>query len=105
MTKVGLELLRFESSRTNAKIRLFFGKATHHPKMFLFFAAKSKSIKMNNVDYFEDQELEVIDFAPVTSEEAHYRIQEAEKGIANGEVVLHAEVMRHSYELLEKYGC
>ena len=71
----------------------------------IIFAAKSKSIKMNNVDYFEDQELEVIDFAPMTSEEAHYRIQEAEKGIANGEVVLHAEVMRHSYELLEKYGC
>ena len=61
-------------------------------------------MKMRNVDYFEDQELEVIDFGPMTSEEAHYRIQEAEKGIANGEVVLHAEVMKHSYELLEKYG-
>ena len=71
----------------------------------IIFAAKSKSMKMRNVDYFEDQELEVIDFAPMTSEEAHYRIQEAEKGIANGEVVLHAEVMKHSYELLEKYGC
>ena len=60
---------------------------------------------MREVDYIEDQELEVVDFAPMTSEEAHYRIQEAEKGIANGETVLHAEVMRHSYELLEKYGC
>lgn len=71
----------------------------------IIFAAKSKSMKMRNVDYFEDQELEVIDFAPMTSEEARYRIQEAEKGIANGEIVLHAEVMKHSYELLEKYGC
>ena len=60
---------------------------------------------MRNVDYFEDQEMEVMDFAPMTSEEAHRRIQEAERGIANGEVVLHAEVMRYSYELLQKYGC
>ncbi|MBR3427351.1 MAG: hypothetical protein IKG95_05365 [Bacteroidales bacterium] len=59
---------------------------------------------MRNVDYFEDQELEVMDFTPMTFEEAYCRIQEAERGIANGELVLHAEVMRHSYELLEKYG-
>lgn len=32
--------------------------------------------------------------------EAHRRIEEAEKGIARGEVVLHQDVMRHSYELL-----
>ena len=70
----------------------------------IIFAAKSKSIKMRDVDYFEDQGVEVIDIAPMTSEEAHYRIQEAERGIAKGEVVLHADVMRHSYELLEKHG-
>ena len=60
---------------------------------------------MRDIDYFENKEVEVMDFAPMTSEEAHCRIQEAEQGIANGEVVIHAEVMRHSYELLEKYGC
>lgn len=59
---------------------------------------------MRDTDYFEEQELEVMDYAPLTSEEAHRRIQEAERGIAKGEVVLHADVMRHSYELLEKYG-
>ena len=59
---------------------------------------------MREVDYIEDQGLEVMDYVPLTSEEAHRRIQEAERGIANGEVVLHADVMRHSYELLEKYG-
>lgn len=60
---------------------------------------------MRDADFFEEQELEVMDFAPLTSEEAHRGIQEAERGITNGEVVLHAEVMRHSYELLKKYGC
>lgn len=60
---------------------------------------------MRDADFFEEQELEVMDFAPLTSEEAHRRIQEAERGIANGEVVLHADVMRHSYELLKQYGC
>ena len=59
---------------------------------------------MRDADCFEEQELEVMD-ALLTSEEAHRRIQEAERGIANGEVVLHADVMRHSYELLKKYGC
>ena len=59
---------------------------------------------MRDADYFEQQELEVMDYAPMTSEEAHRRIQDAEKGIANGEVVHHADVLRHSYELLEKYG-
>ena len=59
---------------------------------------------MRDADCFEEQELEVMD-APLTSEEAHRRIQEAERGITNGEVVLHADVMRHSYELLKKYGC
>ena len=60
---------------------------------------------MLNVDYFEDQGVAVLDYAPTTSEEAHRRIEEAERGIVNGEVVLHADVMRHSYELLEKYAC
>ena len=59
---------------------------------------------MRDADYFEQQELEVLDFDSLTTEEAHRRIQEAERGIANGEVVHHADVIRHSYELLEKYG-
>ncbi len=45
-----------------------------------------------------------MDFAPTTPEEAHLRIEEAERGIANGEVVLHTDVMKHSYELLQRYG-
>ena len=56
---------------------------------------------MRNVNYLEDQDVEVLDYAPMTSEEAHLRIEEAERGIANGEVVLHEEVMKHSYELLQ----
>ncbi|MBO4314797.1 MAG: hypothetical protein IKX24_04895 [Prevotella sp.] len=59
---------------------------------------------MRNAECIRNQELEVID-APNTSEEAQQRILEAERGIANGEVILHADVMRLSYELLEKYGC
>ena len=59
---------------------------------------------MRNVDYFEEQELEVLELAPMTSEEAHLRIEEAEQGIANGEVVLHSDVMKQSYELLERYA-
>ena len=59
---------------------------------------------MRNVDYFENQELELMDYAPETPEEAHLRIEEAERGIANGEVVLHSDVMRHSYELLERHA-
>ena len=70
----------------------------------IIFAAIKKAIKMRNVDYLEEQELEVMDFAPTTPEEAHLRIEEAERGIANGEVVLHADVMKHSYELLQRYG-
>lgn len=62
-------------------------------------------MKMREIDFIEDHGVEVMDYAPMTSEEAHYRILEAERGIANGEVVLHAEVIKHSYELLEKYGC
>lgn len=57
---------------------------------------------MRNVDYPEEQEQEVMDVAPTTPVEAHLRIEEAERGIANGEVVLHADVMKHSYELLYK---
>jgi len=60
---------------------------------------------MRNFDYLDEQDLEVMDRAPMTSEEAHRRIEEAERGIANGEVVLHADVMKHSYELLQRYGC
>lgn len=59
---------------------------------------------MRNAECIRNQELEVMD-APTTSEEAQQRILEAERGIANGEVILHADVMRLSYELLEKYGC
>ena len=57
---------------------------------------------MRDADYFEEQELEVLDYAPLTSEEALRRIQEAERGIANGEVVLHAEVMRPLSEVLKR---
>ena len=60
---------------------------------------------MRDVDYIEEQEVAVVDYAPTTIEEAHRRIMEAERGIANGEVVPHAKVMRHSYELLKHYGC
>ncbi|MBQ6063318.1 MAG: hypothetical protein IJK42_13350 [Prevotella sp.] len=59
---------------------------------------------MRNAECIRNQELEVMD-APNTSEEAQQRILEAERGIANGEVILHADVMKLSYELLEKYGC
>ena len=59
---------------------------------------------MRNVDYLEDQELEVMDYAPGTPEVAHLRIAEAERGIANGEVVLHEDVIAHSFELLERYA-
>ena len=52
--------------------------------------------------YYEGQNLDVMDDAPTTSEEAHRRIVEAERGIANSEVVLHSEVMKHSYALFGK---
>ena len=44
-------------------------------------------------------------YAPTTREEAHRRIKEAERDIAEGKVVPHEEVMRRTYELLKKYGC
>ena len=44
-------------------------------------------------------------YAPTTREEAHRRIEEAERDIAEGKVVPHEEVMRRTYELLKKYGC
>ena len=69
-----------------------------------YFCRRKNKNKMRNMD-FKEQELEVLDYAPSTPEEAHLRISEAEQGIANGEVVLHTDVMRHSYELLEKYAC
>lgn len=59
---------------------------------------------MRNID-LKEQELKVMDCVPMTSEEAHRRIEEAEQGIANGEVVLHTDVMKRSYELLQRYGC
>ena len=40
----------------------------------------------------------------MTKEEAHRRIEEAERDIFEGRVVSHEEVMRRSYELLKKYG-
>lgn len=43
-------------------------------------------------------------YAPMTKEEAHRRIEEAERDIAEGRVVPHEEVMRQSYELLKKYA-
>ena len=59
---------------------------------------------MINVDFFEEQNQKLMDYAPMTSEEAHLRIAVAERGIANGEVVLHTDVMKHSYKLLQRYG-
>ena len=41
-------------------------------------------------------------YAPTTREEAHRRIEEAERDIAEGEVVPHEEVMRQAWELLKK---
>ena len=55
---------------------------------------------MRNLENLEE-DVEVMDYAPMTSEEAHLRIEEAARGIANGEVVLHADVLKHSYELLQ----
>lgn len=43
-------------------------------------------------------------YAPMTKEEAWRRIEEAERGIAEGRVVPHEVVMRRSYELLKRYG-
>lgn len=63
-----------------------------------------KTIKMRNVNYLEEQEFELVDYIPTTSEEAHQRIEEAERGIANGEVVAHEYVIKHSYDLLAKYA-
>ena len=66
---------------------------------------QKSNIKMRNVDYIEEQELEVMDYAPTTPEEASQRIEEAERGIANGEIVAHEYVMKRSYDILEKYAC
>lgn len=53
-----------------------------------------------------NQAIQMNDFyAPMTKEEAIRRIKEAERGIAEGRVVSHEEVMRQTYELLKKYGC
>ena len=41
-------------------------------------------------------------YAPTTREEAHRRIEEAERDIAEGKVVPHEEVMRQAWELLKK---
>ena len=40
-------------------------------------------------------------YSPMTPEEAHFRAEEAEQGIANGEVVLHSIVIANTCELLE----
>lgn len=71
---------------------------------FVHFCRWKETEKMREEIYYEDQNLDVMDDAPTTSEEAHRRIVEAERGIANGEVVLHSEVMKHSYALLVKYA-
>lgn len=63
-----------------------------------------KAIKMRNVNYLEEQELELMDYTPTTPEEAHQRIEEAERGIANNKVVAHEYVIKHSYDLLAKYA-
>ena len=44
-------------------------------------------------------------YAPTTREEAHRRIEEAERDIADGKVVPHEEVMRRAWESLKGYGC
>jgi hypothetical protein len=72
---------------------------------FLIFALKINKRKMRNVDYTDNQITEVIDFAPETTHEAHLRIMDAECGIANGETILHEDVISQSYKLLEKYDC
>lgn len=69
------------------------------------FATKIKTIDMKNTDYIDNKEIEMLDKAPKSYAEANLRIEEAEKGISNGEVVPHEYVMKHSYELLRKYGC
>lgn len=38
----------------------------------------------------------------MTYRDAHRRIYDAEQGIANGNVVLHSDVMKHSYEVLNR---
>lgn len=38
----------------------------------------------------------------MTYREAHRRINEAEQGIAKGNVVLHSDVIKHSYAILNK---
>jgi hypothetical protein len=40
-----------------------------------------------------------------TTLEVHLRIMDAERGIANGETILHEDVISQSYKLLEKYDC
>ena len=59
---------------------------------------------MKNIILFEDQESEVMDYTPTTPFEAHQRIEKAERGIANGEVVAHEHVIKRSYDLLAKYA-
>ena len=67
-----------------------------------------KTVKTKKKRYLRsiNQAIQMNDFyAPMTKEEAHRRIEEAERGIAEGRVVPHEEVMRQTYELLKKYGC
>ena len=60
---------------------------------------------MVNANYCDVNELKAINFSPETPYDAHLRIEEAERGISEGRVVSHEEVLRHSYELLERHGC
>ena len=66
-----------------------------------------KTVTIRKKSYLRsiNQAIQMNDFyAPMTKEEAHRRIEEAARGIAEGRVVPHEEVMRRSYELLKKYG-
>ena len=66
-----------------------------------------KIVKTKKIHYLRsiNQVIQMNDFyAPMTKEEAYRRIEEAERGIAEGLVVPHEEVMRRSFELLKKYG-
>ena len=66
-----------------------------------------KTVNTKKIHYLRNinQAIQMNDFyAPMTKEEAHRRIEEAERDIAEGRVVPHEEVMRQTYELLKKYA-
>ncbi len=56
----------------------------------------------------ESRILDEIDFSfvgPKSEEEALARIADAERGIANGEVISHEDVMKATFDKLSNYGC